>query len=108
MDNLPFRDDDDHRDPTDYGWCDPPPYEPTPEDLAEYAEWSARVNHPRPDAHPFPDELYCPADFGHYCEACDREMGEAMAREADAISDAWYLDLVARADFRHDGWRDSQ
>jgi hypothetical protein len=79
---------------------DEPPYEPSPEDLAEYAAWSAEISdHRRED--------FCPADFGHYCEDCDREMAEALRLEAANMSDAWYRDLCARAEFRHDHWRDA-
>jgi hypothetical protein len=81
MATLPFPPDDD----------EPPPYEPSPEDLADYAAWSASIDPHKAD--------YCPADFGHYCEDCDREMGEALARERDAMSDAWYRKLVALAEF---------
>lgn len=65
------------------------PYEPTAEDWAEYSRWSdalAGAGH----------EAFCPADFGHYCEDCDREMAEAAAAQL-AEGDGWYLDLVARA-----------
>jgi hypothetical protein len=85
MDNLPlFPDDDD------------PPFEPTPEDNAEAARLAGEHG---------PE---CPADYGHYCEDCDREMAEAWAARHDAEqpTDGWYLDLVMRAGISSDGWRD--
>ena len=68
------------------------PYRPTPDDLREYAAWSATL----PGLHP---TFECPGDYGDYCEHCDREQAEAQAREHDNRSDGWYLDLLARADF---------
>jgi hypothetical protein len=92
---LPFPRDEDE--PSDFaGQYDPddPPYEPTPQDLLEYAEWSAAMS--AHDSSTCPGE--CPADYGLYCDECDREMASAMARAALAMSDGWYLDLCFRAD----------
>jgi hypothetical protein len=80
---------------------DEAPYEPTPQDLAEYAEWSASL-HDR-------DEPFCPADFGDYCPDCDREMADALLRESAAMSDEWYRQLCINsengANGSNPGWR---
>jgi hypothetical protein len=86
------------------------PYEPTPEDWAEYSSWADTVVsiRPTPDPHAEPWGDFCPADFGEPCPSCDRAAAEAaaLAHDADEASDGWYRDMLARADFRHDGWRD--
>jgi hypothetical protein len=85
-------------------------YEPTAEDWAEYSRWSDALTsrRPTPDPHAEPWGDFCPADHGDPCPSCDRAQAEAQALEhdAEADSDGWYMDLCARADFRHDPYRD--
>ncbi len=80
---------------------EPEPYQPTAEDLREYAAWSASLDQDM--------SAFCPADFGQPCEHCEA-MAAEHDRELEARTDGWYQDLINQAaspDFDpHNGWRD--
>ena len=66
-----------------------------------------------------PDGEICPADFGDPCPDCSGEDDEGtwglddvvgLGPEPTEMTDGWYLDLLARAEFPgadpHSPWRD--
>jgi hypothetical protein len=54
-----------------------------------------------------PDECPgCKEDWDQTWTLGEEPDGDEERYRDKELSDGWYLDMLARADFRHDGWRD--